>query len=339
MQKQYQLYLIVLILGVLGCSSNPLEVDVSEVQIDFRFDRMDQEMIASSHADLQAVSDDCAARYGGWYDIYTTDMIRVGRADNPSIGLNLRQFVADPVVQETWTHISTKYANTDDLEQSFSDALRHYKYYYPDAYTPSVVCMHTGFNFGVYPTDSVIGIGLEMYLGPENEIVKSLPVSDFPQYVKDQMRREYITVDAMNVWLSNRFYDHDAFGNTFLSQMIFYGKVQYMLDAVMPTVADSVKLKFSADQLAWCEASEYSVWQTIIEKNLLYQTEDMEIRNWMSDAPFTKGLPRESPPRVGVWMGWKIVKAYVEANPDVSLQDLMAENNHQKILNAYKPEK
>ena len=51
------------------------------------------------------------------------------------------------------------------------------------------------------------------------------------------------------------------------------------------------------------------------------------------------GENRDSAPKLGVWMGWQIVRKYMKEHPDVTLQQLMADNDAQKILNQskYKP--
>jgi hypothetical protein len=44
---------------------------------------------------------------------------------------------------------------------------------------------------------------------------------------------------------------------------------------------------------------------------------------------------------LGTWVGWQIVRKYMDRNPKVTLQELMADDDYQKIFNEskYKPEK
>ena len=59
----------------------------------------------------------------------------------------------------------------------------------------------------------------------------------------------------------------------------------------------------------------------------------------MQDGPFTKGFDADAPARLGEWVGWQIVSAYMEKNKEVSLKELLQINDSQKILNqsGYKP--
>ncbi len=77
----------------------------------------------------------------------------------------------------------------------------------------------------------------------------------------------------------------------------------------------------------------------MIDNNLLYVKETPEIMKYMGESPFIQGFPEGSPGRVGHWVGWQIVKAYMEKNPSLTLTELMNEKDAQKILNdsKYKP--
>ena len=60
---------------------------------------------------------------------------------------------------------------------------------------------------------------------------------------------------------------------------------------------------------------------------------------YLNDAPFTSGMPVESPGRAVVWTGYSIVGKYMQKNKNVSLERLMAEQDYHKILReaGYRP--
>ena len=107
----------------------------------------------------------------------------------------------------------------------------------------------------------------------------------------------------------------------------------------MPKASNTVKISYTETQLQWCDNNEEQVWFYFIDNNLLYSKEPTEIIKYMGEAPFIQGFPEGSPGRIGHWLGWQIVKAYMEKNPTVSIEKLMLNDNAQKILNEskYKP--
>jgi hypothetical protein len=66
-------------------------------------------------------------------------------------------------------------------------------------------------------------------------------------------------------------------------------------------------------------------------KKTLYSTDNMLMRKYLNDAPFTTPISQESPGRLGTWVGWQIIQSYMNKNKNVTLQQLMNETNYQKI--------
>ncbi|MDQ4140161.1 MAG: gliding motility lipoprotein GldB, partial [Bacteroidota bacterium] len=62
---------------------------------------------------------------------------------------------------------------------------------------------------------------------------------------------------------------------------------------------------------------------------------------YLEDRPTVPEIDAKCPGRIGRWVGWQIVRIYMEENPDVTLQQLMAEKDAQKIFNEshYKPKR
>ena len=124
--------------------------------------------------------------------------------------------------------------------------------------------------------------------------------------------------------------------------MIYNGKILYFLDQVLPTnTPDSLKIGYTAKQLEWIKNYEGNIWGLLLQNELLFQTDMQKIQPFLSDGPFTSGIgnKKESAPKLGYSIGWQIVKKYMEENPKITLQQLMAETDAQKILTQakYKP--
>jgi hypothetical protein len=78
-----------------------------------------------------------------------------------------------------------------------------------------------------------------------------------------------------------------------------------------------------------------------VENDLLYSTDLRQYSGVITDGPFSKGqnVPQESSPRMAIWTGWQIVRAYMEKNKTLGLATLMQDTNYESILkkSAYKP--
>ena len=113
---------------------------------------------------------------------------------------------------------------------------------------------------------------------------------------------------------------------SFLAQMIYYGKQLYLKDKLMPSASDDNKMGYSQEQFEWAVANEEPMWRNFIEQEHLYSTDRQLAARFLDPAPFSKfGLElidNESPGRVGRYVGWQIVRAFMDRN-EVTVKELM----------------
>ena len=179
-----------------------------------------------------------------------------------------------------------------------------------------------------------------MFLGPDSKFYPSLKQS-IPLYISRRFTPEHITPRVIETLVREEMFPEKDDVTSFLDNMVYNGKIMYLMDAIMPNVADTLKIGYTPQQLDWCKTYEASVWGYFLEENLLFETDHFKYQKYLNEAPFTPGIGErnESAPKLGVFIGWQIVKKYMEKNPEVSLQQLMEENDAQKILkeSKYKP--
>ena len=70
----------------------------------------------------------------------------------------------------------------------------------------------------------------------------------------------------------------------------------------------------------------------ILENKHLFSSESILTAKYINPAPFTAYFPAESPGRTGIWIGWQIVRSFMEKNPQVTLPELMNNPDAQGIL-------
>ncbi len=318
-----------------SCGNNPLEIDVSGVKVDLTIKRFDNDLFQFG-AEMDSLElDKLHNTYGVFFDDFTRNIINIGDIRSPQAQYHLNAYANDPYVKEIKLKSDELFKDFNPFKTQLEDAFKHYKHYFPKKSIPEIITYISGYNFAIVADDKYLGIGLDMFLGANHEAYAKLGL---PKYKSDFMTPDYLVAGAMLGWVSTEF-ELDDTNADLLSEMVHQGKILYVLDALMPSAANTVKINYTAEQLNWCDTNEEAMWFYFIDNDLLYTKKTTDIIKFMGEAPFIQGFPEGSPGRVGHWIGWQIVKAYMEKNPNTTLEQLMAKNNAQEILtkSKYKP--
>ena len=226
------------------------------------------------------------------------------------------------------------FADIQDIQRELDGAFTRLCYLYPDIDIPTVCLFVSGFNASIYFADDLIAVGADMYLGSDYEYYNRV-VYD---YQKQTMRKECIPADVVSAYLF-RLLPYTGTKSRLLDQMLYRGKVLYLLSQLFPQLPDYEVMGYTEAQWQWCEKNERAIWHLMMDKRDLFKTEALLLTSYLNDGPFTLEVSQDSPGRLGTWMGWRIAESYMEHNTEVTLQQLMAEGDAQKILEQsfYKP--
>ena len=336
--KHKQIYLIFLFTLVFISCKQSNRPDVSHINVDIKVERFDKELFALKDKNLTVVNTTLANKYNLFYDDYVHKMVGMSNFSNEEV---LAALFKDQAYTDLTHEVDSIYPNLEVQEKALSETFKYIKYYYPKAKIPKIISFVSGFAYQMPVGDNYIGIGLDMFLGKESKFYRAI-VQSVPLYLSRRFTPEYVVPRVAETYAHEELFPEPDENKTLLSKMIFQGKILYFLDQVLPEkTADTLKIGFTNDQLQWSQNFEGDIWAYFLENNFLYETDYQKIQVFLSEGPFTPGLGenRESAPKLGVWIGWQIVKKYMDQNPDVTLQQLMAEQDSQKILNRskYKP--
>jgi hypothetical protein len=263
---------------------------------------------------------------------------------NPSDLQGLKDYLADPLMISLNNYCQQIYPDLKEPETKLSKALTYYKHYFPERRTPKVFTYVSGLYYEepIKYADSVLLIGLDMYLGSSCKYYSEILGARYsiPGYVQKRYRQDYLMPDCMRA-IAKTAVDNSQQTTRFIDYIIYEGKILYFMDAMLPETPDSLKMYYSASQMNWCIKNEAKAWSYIIDQKLLYTTNTNIIAKLCADAPFTSVFSRQSPPQVGIWLGWQIVRSYMENNPKVTINDLFLDQDAQEILTKakYKPKK
>ncbi len=224
------------------------------------------------------------------------------------------------------------YNDISDLELQLSSLFKHIKYYNPKFKSPNISTMISNIDYDsrVIYADSILLISLDVFLGKEHKFY-----SDYPKYIRENNTKENIIVDIANSISENQILPIKS--RSFIGKMVYEGKKMYLLDLYLPTISDKLKIGYLEPKLDWAVANEEDIWKYFIERKLLFSTDTKLNKRFLDNAPFSKFYlenDNQSPGRIGIWLGWQIVRSYMQNN-DVSLQQLLKIND----LDLYKKSK
>ncbi|MGP8215008.1 MAG: hypothetical protein ACLQQ4_05545 [Bacteroidia bacterium] len=322
-----------------SCNNNPLKIDVSGIKIPpVKIDRLEKDMFAMPVDSINQYTPILEKKYGKFYDQFVVDVINDGGVRDSTYNAELRRFITDKDMRHVYDTCEKLYPDMAFLENGLTDAFRHFRYYFPGMPLPRIVTAMSGFNYALAYKDSTLAISLDMYLGAKSPYYMMLR---FPGYKIQHLGKDYMLCDAVYGWLESAFKPNED-KNDMLAAIVHEGKIRYLEDALLPDVADTMKMWYTGKQWEWCKENEFNMWAYLIEKRLIYSTDQTDITKFTDDGPFTSAFNHDyCPARVGYWFGWQIVRSYMKNNRKVSIAQLMEERNADKILqkSGYKPTK
>lgn len=324
-----------------ACSSRKKAPDVSHIPVTVSIARFDEDLVKIDTNQVAPGLQQLYSRYPLFLPAYVQHIMEFGAFADSSrhIPQQMRLLLANKDFRYLQQAVQTKFPDLHWLEQDLAQSFRYMKYYFPQFKVPRVVTFISAIgNYGAVTVDTLLGVGLDMYMGNDFPVYANLP--DYPVYMVRRFSKEYITTNSMQAIAQNMF--PQAGPNAKLvEQLVAAGKQQYFLDQVLPETPDTIRIGYTKDQLEWCDDNEQMIWQYFIQNELLYKTDWQEAMHFMGDGPATQGMPEGSPGRIGYFVGRQIVRKYMERHPEVTLQQLMENKDLLGIFSEskYRPKK
>lgn len=330
--------LILNVILISSCGSDPLDVDVSDIKADpLKFQRIDQDLFALDTANLPEGMAAIRKKFGVITDCYLNNIICYAAPDSTDCYYTLAGFLTDHTMHGGWVACNEKFTGGfADQENEVSEAYKYFAYHFPERKLPKgVYIVFSGFNYNYFSCDGYYAIGMDWFLGKDNVFYEGL---QWPMYQRRKLEPQYMASGFVRSWMMTEF-PYNSEKNDVINRIIYEGKIMYLQKALLRNTPDSVITGYTQAQLVWSEANEAEMWAKMIEDKLVYSESEDDLNHMTMDAPFTPGFPRESPGRAGVWIGYRIVCAYMQQYPETTLEELMALNDGQMVLtrSKYKP--
>ncbi len=325
--------MLALTLILFGCGpKNPYEKDIETQQITIEVKRLEKDLFTANLDSLHRLIPDMQEKYGRFFELYNTGVINIGASNSRSYPSNLRAFLNNYDMNQTYDKIVEVHSSMEAAEKKLQEGFSYYRHYFPEKTIPAVYTYLGGFNQSIVVADSILAIGLDKYLGRDCKFYDKLGWADYRQ---QDMHPAQIPTDCMRAWGKSEWPFTDSTDNL-LSNMLYRGKLLYFTKSMLPHEHDTLVTSFSKKELRWCRQNEAQIWKYLIDHKLLYSTDYMTINKMINPAPFTSGFPQSSPGQAINWLGWKIIEAYMEEKSSTTLPALMKDQNYQRMLNASK---
>ncbi len=229
-------------------------------------------------------------------------------------------------------------ASSVNLQNAFGRFNRHF----PEYPIPHIDLGYTGFNYSAYPTDEILLVGCEFFIGQNHPAVKGLPPHIYPRYMQERMVPEHLVADALRGWLLVQFQqEYYPDRGRLAEELLYWGKVLFIARCIAPEISPHQLFDWTQEEWQWIREHELQIWMELRKEEFLYTTKRMDIQRWIADAPFTKAgaVPQDSPDRLGWYMGMRWVEDYMLRHPEMSLSSLMDQQDVLPFLQAYRPKR
>ena len=305
-------------------------LDIKPETYDLQFERYEDVLFNLDTADFQQE----LMRVQNDYRVFLG-----GDLNNPNAVKYLKDFATDPFCMNLYYKVKNAFPDLKEVEPMVEDVLARFHHYYPDIELPqkAYTCI-TGINYDEPPIqviDNHLVISLDWYLNSD-EVYDQIGM---PKYFQVRTSPATIAKDVANRLYMYYLYEWRKQGQI-VGEMVFYGRLNYFIEALCPAMPDSILLGYSSSQWHWAVENEGQVWADIVGSRRLYDAGLDAYMMYFGDGPFTQAYSNEAPSRLGEFFGLNIVRSYASIH-NTPLQELMRRKDLQNIFqdSGYKPRK
>ncbi|MGJ8684919.1 MAG: gliding motility lipoprotein GldB [Nonlabens sp.] len=200
----------------------------------------------------------------------------------------------------------------EEIHTQVNDVMRHVEYYFPEFEFTDIVTVLSQVDYRrkVTPTNDQLLIAIDTYLGEENELYDG--ISDY--------RRKHLNVENLPADVALAYahlFVEPSVDRSFIGSMVYFGKLHYLQELFVPVATGAERFSYTNAEYDFTVANESQMWRVFVDESLLYSTNPKLQSRFILPAPFSKfylEVDQETPGGVGKYIGYRIVKAYMENN-------------------------
>lgn len=315
---------------IVSCKEDEKIPDVGHIKADITVQRFEEDFFALDTNNLDESLQRLHDKYGDFMQLFVFRILS-GQPDIEIAKQDVKSFLA--TYKGVYDSSKLLVKDLDRQVQSLKRGLQFTKHYFPKYQLPDTLITFIGpidgffllsdnTGSGSMKFGGIIGTGLQFYMGQQFAVYKEPRfLEEYPAYLSRRFSPEYIPVNSMKL-VVDEIYPAQYTGRPLVEQMVEAGKRLYVLDQLLPELDDTLITGYTKPQLQAAYANESNIWGHLVNSNLLYNSEQVTVRDYMNDAPFTLPFGQGSPPFVGQFIGWQIVKKYM-GKTNKSLEELL----------------
>lgn len=283
-----------LLLLITSCKDDDkTNIDVSLINLKVEIGRFDQDF----HKATPETLGDVKNAYPYLFPRNEPDSIWIARKN-------------DSLAQKLYKEVQTVFGDFETEQSAISDVFKRVTYHYPTFKAPKVVTIVSNLDLDhqVIYADSLFIISLDTYLGNSNPFY-----ANYPEYLRSNFDKSQLPIRVAKKVAQET--QPKLPQRVFIDRLVAAGKLYYTLHEFLPETSEALLLNYSEEQLKWAQENEEQIWKYFMEQEYLFSTDKELKQRFLDPAPFSKFYrtsDNQSPGRIGEWLGYQIVKAYMQ---------------------------
>lgn len=334
MDFKLQLFILTLSITLIftSCEDDRFEIDISNTNLTLDFIKLDSILQKADQTELIKIRSEFKKKKSDVLDYNLGYCLHIDVNNDTAFYNGKNRFFKNEYIQDLENAIEKESILNTSRKKIIINGFKRLKTSFPYRRTPKTIYqINSSFSSSVFSTDKEIAIGIERYLGPENNLIKQLPSQEFYEWIKESMRPEYLERDVIVAWLMTNYLEETT--ENYASEMIRWGKLLFIARVCLPELEERLILRYNQKQFEWAVNSKKSIWKYFVDNEVLFKIDEETRTNLLREGPYTIGLPEESPDRIGQFMGYEIVSHYMNEK-EISLQKLIT-TPYNEILQKY----
>lgn len=313
-------YIYLLLFLFISCSGTAQKSNNPDINMEVSIIRFDNDIYEYLQSPDKEKEDILKQKYPALLPAFAQIAVNSEADVNDSkLFSDIQKYFSHPMLQKIYDDELKTFKDVTIYEQELTKAKEIAIENLPQYVMPKFAIHVSGFKENTIIVDNTISISGDKYLGYNNNNYSGF----FEPYQRQQMEPKFITRDLLRAWLmTDILHVNNDKQEDLLSAMATEGKILYILSVLLPEYDRNDLIGYRAEQSAWCKENEKMIWQKMVKQDNLFTKDHMIITRYINDAPYTSTISKESPGRIGSWIGWQMVDQYVKKN-GISLSELI----------------